>query len=329
MAKRALVIVAGTIERQLRIYLPKPPNPRQDNRADALEWLVAGPGLELAQNLVRLRLATGILARTGSGDDDRRVLAELRRQGVLTGAIQRSRQERTRLRIVTSAPDYRTQISPPFASRPIDVARARRSLSGIRHLHVCVGSLHDPAAWTPLLELMAHARKLGATTSTELDERAVLTGTEDLKELMRQASVVFSPAGALRLASGVARLREASSQVISEGVDVVVARLGAGGTRVYHEGEAVRVPCFGAPALSASSRHIGAFLLGWLQGAPPAVCVVYGAAAELHGKDPVDRWTLRARLRRAKSNPGLSKLVAVLRQGETLLSGTRRLPRRR
>jgi sugar/nucleoside kinase (ribokinase family) len=326
---RAQVVVLGPIERELYVRLNEDLLPSGIKRAEEISWRITGCGVEVAERLSRLGLSAAIVTGIGGSREDRDLLAALRKRGVqVRGARSGARATPMTVRVRSPRDEVRivSSVSHTMASKQVVL----RSLPGSRHFHVCGSVLSERASWDTAAQALARAASSGASTSLDARRLAAASPWEELRRLASDVDVLFTDSETLRALTDRARIGDAAEGALALGPRLVAAGLRSGGSRVYFNGGAIRIPSFGREVASADNAFVSGCLLGWLLGARSEVCGVLGAAAALDAREGTlpDRRALASRLREARKNPEFSKLVPELSDAGKLLDRTRRLPRR-
>ena len=325
-------MILGELSRELQVRLPRPLHPDATNLADRASWSLAGSAAELARRLAALNVAAGVIARIGNDHEDKQLLAELRRHGVDTSSVERDPGLRTNLSVLILEPGHRSRLQDQALPPAPRIEKFRGRLRGVRHLHVCGSILSNPS-WTRLaVEAVRKTRSDGASSSVDLSSLKPTAVDKQALELTALCRFVLASSASLRWVSGEPRLSLAAEQLQAKGVETVVAMLGAGGYRVYHGQDAVRVPPLGRDRdPEESAAFVSGYLLGWLLGGEPTRAALIGSAARTAARrgEDTDRPALCRSLQLARRNPQLRKLVGAMREAEELLGQRRRLPRRK
>ncbi len=328
---RAQVMVLGPVERELRLHLIDDLLPSGSKRADEISWSISGYSLELAERLFKLELSSGLIATLGDTPEDLQMIAEIRKRGVQTRAIQQGGAGRMTVRLRT--PSQSIQIEPVAPVVPPKMPDVVSALRQARHLHVCPESSLSGPVRQRNLQALTYARQSGLSTSLSLPDRLDAPRQIDAVErvsLLSEVDVLFARGNVLRSLAGERRLARAVDVLFDWGVSVVAASLDAGGVRIYGHTEAERIPSFGNEVASPGAAFASGFLLGWLLGSPLTCCGLMGAAAALRGERHrlPDRRRVSGRLGRARSAPSLRRLVPDLMEAQRVLSRRKRLPPR-
>jgi sugar/nucleoside kinase (ribokinase family) len=328
---RAQVMVLGPAVRELQLHLIDDLLPSGPKRADGISRHIGGYAFDLSVRLFRLELSSGLIATVGNTLEDRQLVSEIRKHGVQTRAIHRGGADRITVRLRT--PTQSIEIEPSAPAAPPSLPEIVSALRGARHLHVCPESTARGAVRARSQQALAEARRSGLSTSLSLPDRLDAARSFDEAErrsVFAAVDVLFAKGKVLRSLTGERRLGRAVDMLFGWGVSTVAASLDAGGVRVYGRGEAERIPSFGKEATPSSPAFASGFLLGWLLGSRRTCCGLMGAAAALAGTGErlPNRRGLSGRLGRARSAPGLRKLVPDLIEAQAALSRKKRLPPR-
>ena len=265
----------------------------------------------------------------GASDEDRELLSVLRKRGIHTRGA-RSGARATPITVRVHTPRHEVRMTSAAAASMPSKSAVLRALPGSRHFHVCGSLLGEDGALDTTSSALARARHLGASTSLDIGALASKTPWSELRQIVTHVDVLFANSATLRALADRPRVGGAADETLGLGVSAVAVRLASGGSRIYFDGDAIRIPSLGDEVEPARSAFTAGYLLGWLLGSRPESCGGLGAAATLASTKsrPPDRRELAARLAQARKNPALSKIVPVLANAQRVLDRARRLPRR-
>jgi len=303
--------------------------PAGTKRAEEISWRIVGCGVEVAERLNRLGLSVAVVTGIGASDEDREILSVLRKRGIHTrGTRSGARATPITVRVRTPRDEIR-MTSAATGSIPSRQA-VLRALPGSRHFHVCGSVLAEQATSETVSSALVRAGNLGASTSLDVSLLPPRTDWSELRPLLHHVDVLFADSESLRALTENIRIGAAASEALTLGVSAIAVRLRSGGSRVYSETGAIRIPSFGDEVEHAGCAFASGYLLGWLLGSSRDLCGALGAAAALEAakRKLPDRRDLAWRLTEARKNPALAKLVTVLAEAERVLDRARRLPRR-
>jgi 2-dehydro-3-deoxygluconokinase len=257
----------------------------------SLRKSIGGAEANVAIGLARLGLRAGYVSRVGADPFGDEIVRTLRGEGVDVSRVQRSPQRPTGLMVkeLRSPTDVRVQY--------YRAGSAATELDGIgqvppaRHAHATGITLTlgaGPAA--AVGELLAAARRMGATVSFDPNIRLRLWSLEDAVAAMREVlpsvdDLLLSEAEALAIA-GSGELDEALSRLAEQGIERVVVRRGAAGAVGVAAGQRIEIAAHAAgpvvDCVGAGDAFTAGYLFERLAGAPFAVAMATGAWAAGH-----------------------------------------------
>jgi 2-dehydro-3-deoxygluconokinase len=258
--------------------------------ADGLRLTVAGSESNVAIGLARLGHHVEWIGRVGDDEFGALVLRTLRAEGV---DVQHAVVDPSgpngllvfehRIADVTRVMYYRSG-SAGSALCAADVLPQLSDEVAILHVTGVTAALGTgPAA--AVADAVARAKDANATVSLDVNFRSRLWSADSaratLRPLLAQVDVVFGSSDELLLvADGAADVDAAADELLTGGVDTVVAKLGADGAIAFTRDDTVKVPARRVRAVDsvgAGDAFVAGYLSGLLDGLDRAGCLDRGA----------------------------------------------------
>jgi 2-dehydro-3-deoxygluconokinase len=258
--------------------------------AGSLRLSVAGSESNVAIGLARLGHRVEWIGRVGDDEFGALVLRTLRAEGVDVRhvVVEPSGPNgllvfEHRIADVTRVMYYRAG-SAGSGLCAADVLPQLSDKVAILHVTGVTAALGEgPAA--AVSEAMTLAKSAGAVVSLDVNYRARLWSADAaramLRPLLSQVDVAFgSVEELLLLADGAADVDAAAGRLLADGVETVVAKLGADGAVAYTGDDTIKVPArrvHAVDSVGAGDAFVAGYLSGLLDGVDCAGCLDRGA----------------------------------------------------
>jgi sugar/nucleoside kinase (ribokinase family) len=293
-----LLLAAGYVNLDVIATVERVPGFGERVTAGSIFRATGGMTANAACAAARLGLGTEFFGRVGNDTEGEAALAELRRFGVGTGWVVRSRWPTTTALVLLRPDGERAIVSEPMNFDYGPLEEAMESLAGEEDVCVHMDGYRLPEA----LGILSRARELGFYASADLDGLA----EQDLRAFVAEISASLDIILLNRqLAKALAPKPEsAAEKLVDQGTGTVAITLGAQGAVVAERGW---VRSLSAPqvdvcdATGAGDVFAGAFLASWLEGsgaeeagrlavAASAISVgEYGARGRLPNREEAER----------------------------------------
>jgi 2-dehydro-3-deoxygluconokinase len=217
---------------------------------DGLRLTTGGAEANVAIGLRRLGVEVAFIGRVGDDSVGRRILRELRAEGV-DARVRVDADGRTGLLLKESFAGGRARVtywregSSGSRTDPSDIVGALDQHTALVHVTGITPAL-SASAEAATRAIVADARERGAVVSFDVNHRAGLWGSRDPRDtylhLLRAADIVFAGADEARLAVGAdekASPTELAQAIAATGPGEVVIKLGAAGALAYRDGRIV------------------------------------------------------------------------------------------
>lgn len=253
----------------------------EEERGKDLFLSPGGSAANTAIQAARLGLRAGILGKVGDDPYSALILQGLAQEGIETGDLLVSKQERTGTTVILSG--RRSQewdlamVTFGGANETLEPREMEARLEGMSTAERSVFFVGDffalPRMQSGLAELLSSVRKRGMITALDHGRfRRSQTAERVLRSLeaaMERVDVYLPSEREIREFSGKQDLTEALDLVMGKyGVQVIAVKRGAKGCRVRTAGKDVEIPAFPlqdgqVSALGAGSAFNAAFLWQW------------------------------------------------------------------
>ena len=304
-----LLLAAGYVNLDVIATVERVPGFGERVTAGSIFRATGGMTANAACAAARLGLGTEFFGRVGDDTEGEAALAELRRFGVGTGWVVRSRRPTTTALVLLRPDGERAIVSEPMSFDYGPLEEAMESLVCEEDVCVHVDGYRLPEA----LRILSRARELGFYASADLDGLAEedlrayvaeISASLDVILLNRQLAEVLAP-----------KPESAAERLLERGAGTVGITLGAQGAVVAERGW---VRSLSAPRVKvcdvtgAGDVFAGAFLASWLTGSGAEEA---GRLAVAAGAFSVGGYGARGCLQNREEAEQLARSMATDRKG--------------
>ncbi len=284
------VVEKGLITLGETMALFRPAHPGEGDRGDDYRMSFGGAESNVAIGVARLGGSATWIGRTGDDVAGRRIVRELRAEGVLvrahvdadagTGAMMKSEAAPGH-----TAVQYWRSGSAGSRLAPSDVDADLVSSAQLVHVTGITAAISDSARDAALAAIDA-ATEADVPVSFDVNHRPSLwRGTDPrplYRELAASAQFVFAgrDEGALLVGDGTDE--EIVTRLAALGATTIALKLGAAGTLVLHEGRMLRrsaIPIVPRDTVGAGDAFVAGFLAEWMRAEPIEKCVSTAVSA--------------------------------------------------
>ena len=232
-----------------------------------------------ASNLSSLGAKVAFLGKIGNDQFADLIESSLKKKGVETDFIIRSKEYQTGSTIVMNYDMDRANVTYPGAMDHLNAKEVRDDiLTEARHLHVS-SIFMQPALKSGLLDLFKRAKEFGLTTSMDPQWDPAEKWDVDLEELLPYVDV-FLP-------NRTELLHLTKTKTVKEGIDalksfanVIVVKDGTNGAALFRNGNIERQPAFlnetAVDAIGAGDSFDAGFIFKYIQKVPLDECLRFG-----------------------------------------------------